>query len=297
LGSCFGVHSGAPMVASPRVGSSLPKRCPQCGTIAHDDSLYCERDGALLLAEFLSGEGNAATEPDPYLGMNLLGQVEIRSLLGIGAMGRVYRAFQQGVDRDVAVKILHANLSSNTSIVDRFLREAKVASKLVHPNVVQVFLSGKTPDGSFCMVMELLEGLSLQSALMGAEARSLSLSRTLHVVLQLCDALGEAHKAGVVHRDLKPENIMLVRRGEDPDFVKVLDFGIARATWGAPAVATATGLIFGTARYLSPEGAQGEHVGPPADVYSLATLTYQLLAGRTPFDGDRAVDVLIRQIN
>ena len=119
----------------------------------------------------------------------------------------------------------------------------------------------------------------------------------MHVALQLCDASGEAHAQGVVHRDLKPENVMLVRRGEDPDYVKVLDFGIARLNWGEQSMATAAGLIFGTARYISPEGAQGEQVGPAGDVYSIATLLFQMLAGRTPFEGDQAVALLVQQIH
>src|SRR5207244_13600920 len=98
-------------------------------------------------------------------------------------------------------------------------------------------------------------------------------------------------------RDLKPENVMLVNRGDDPDYVKVLDFGIARLNWGEQSMATAAGLIFGTARYISPEGAQGEQVGPQGDVYSLATLVFQMLASRTPFDGDQAVGLLVQQIH
>jgi serine/threonine-protein kinase len=100
-------------------------------------------------------------------------------------------------------------------------------------------------------------------------------------VLQVCDAVGEAHAQGIVHRDLKPENVMLVRRGEVEDFVKVLDFGIARLNWGDKSMATQAGLIFGTAKYISPEGAEGVAVGPPADVYSIATILYQCLAGPT----------------
>ena len=171
------------------------------------------------------------------------------------------RAFQHGIDRDVAVKILHRELSANAQLVQRFHREAKVASRLSHPNVVHVHLAGQLPDGALYIVMEYLDGLSLQSALAG-EGGALDLSRALHIALQICDAVGEAHVQGVVHRDLKPENVMLVRRGADDDFVKVLDFGIARLNWGEQSMATAAGLIFGTARYISPEGAQGETVGP-----------------------------------
>lgn len=211
-------------------------------------------------------------------------------------MGRVYKAFQMGVERDVAVKILHRELSANQQLVQRFHREAKVASRLSHPNVVHVHLAGQLQDGALYIVMEFLDGLSLQSAL-AAGGGAMDLPRALHLAVQMCDAVGEAHAQGVVHRDLKPENVMLVKRGGDPDFVKVLDFGIARLNWGEQSMATAAGLIFGTARYISPEGAQGETVGPQGDVYSIATLLYQMLAGRTPFEGDQAVALLVQQIH
>jgi len=260
------------------------------------DALFCPNDGSPLSLAPAGDGGMATVVPDPYLGRELSGHIEIRQLVGVGAMGRVYRAFQRGIDRDVAVKILHRELSANQQLVARFHREAKVASRLLHPNVVGVHLVGQLPDGSMYIVMEYLDGLSLQSAL-AAAGGAFDLPRALHVALQLCDATGEAHATGVVHRDLKPENVMLVRRGADHDFVKVLDFGIARLNWGEQSMATAAGLIFGTARYISPEGAQGEAVGPPGDVYATATLVYQMLAGRTPFEGEQAVALLVQQIH
>ena len=273
--------------------SAVPSKvCAACGGRYPSDALFCPTDGTPL-------QSAAAAEreaTDPYLGQEISGHIEIRQLVGVGAMGRVYRAFQRGIDRDVAVKILHRELSANAQLVSRFTREAKVASRLQHPNVVQVLLAGQLPDRALYMVMEFLDGLSLQSAL-AAVGGALPLPRALHIALQLCDAAGEAHQQGIVHRDLKPENVMLVRRGSDPDFVKVLDFGIARINWGEQSVATAAGLIFGTARYISPEGAQGNVVGPASDVYAIGTLLYQMLSGRTPFDGDQAVGLLVQQIH
>jgi serine/threonine-protein kinase len=270
------------------------KVCPACSAKYPQDALFCPNDGAPLqssTSSARSGEG-----PDPYLGREISGHIEVKQLAGVGAMGRVYRAFQKGIDRDVAVKVLHRELSANTQLVTRFTREAKVASRLQHPNVVQVLLAGQLPDGAMYIVMEFLDGMSLQSAL-AASSGAMPLGRAMHIGLQLCDAVGEAHAQGIVHRDLKPENVMLVRRGEDLDFVKVLDFGIARINWGEQSMATAAGLIFGTARYISPEGAQGEGVNPPGDVYSIATLLYQMLSGRTPFEGDQAVAMLLAQIH
>ncbi|WP_437969929.1 protein kinase [Sorangium sp. So ce260] len=283
---------------------SPAKSCPSCGERYDAGVLYCPRDGTPLASSRKSASFGAA-ERDPYVGLTLGGQIQIRHLIGIGSMGRVYRAFQAGIDRDVAVKVLHRELSSNAELVSRFHREAKIASRLVHPNVVQVLMTGSiaaTTDarigGELYLVMEHLDGISLLSALAAAgtagESEALPLPRALHIILQVCDAVGEAHAQGIVHRDLKPENIMLVRRGEDPDYVKVLDFGIARLDWADKAATTQAGLIFGTAKYISPEGAEGQRVGPPADVYSIATMLYQCLAGRAPFEGDSPVALLVQ---
>jgi serine/threonine-protein kinase len=282
------------LAVNPAAEAATPKACPSCGKRYPADALFCSFDGSPLATT--PGAIAAAAATDVYIGHEINGHIEIRQLVGIGAMGRVYRAFQKGIDRDVAVKILHRELSANPTLVTRFHREAKVASRLAHPNVVHVILTGQLPDGAMYIVMEYLDGLSLQSAL-GAAGGAMPLPRALHIALQLCDAAGEAHAQGVVHRDLKPENVMLVKRSDDPDYVKVLDFGIARLNWGEQSMATAAGLIFGTARYISPEGAQGEKVGPQGDVYSIATIVYQMLAGRTPFDADQAVALLVQQIH
>jgi serine/threonine protein kinase len=280
--------------------ASAPKLCTTCGARYPADALFCPNDGAPLqhaaTAQATQRASDSGGGHDAYVGRELAGHIEVRQLAGVGAMGRVYRAFQKGIDRDVAVKILHRELSANAQLVARFHREAKVASRLLHPNVVQIHLTGQLPDGALYIVMEYLDGLSLQSAF-AAAGGAVPLPRALHIALQICDAVGEAHAQGIVHRDLKPENVMLVHRGEDADFVKVLDFGIARLDWGDQSMATAAGLIFGTARYISPEGAQGEQVGPEGDVYSIATLVYQMLAGRTPFEGDQAVGLLVQQIH
>jgi len=278
------------------------KSCPTCAERYDADVLFCPRDGTPLSS---ARNPSFSGERDPYIDVELPGQIRVKHLIGIGSMGRVYRAFQGGIERDVAVKILHRELSGNDELVKRFHREAKVASRLVHPNVVQVLMTGNLPHagdpragGELYLVMEYLDGISLLSALAaagtGGEGNALPLPRALHIALQVCDAVGEAHAQSIVHRDLKPENVMLVRRGDDPDFVKVLDFGIARLDWADKSMATQAGLIFGTAKYISPEGAEGQPVGPPADVYSIATILYQMLAGRTPFEGDSPVALLVQ---
>ncbi len=276
---------------SAAASKSSPKACPKCSASYPPDALYCALDGSLL-----AGAPSGASANDPYIGREIAPGIEIRQLVGAGSMGRVYRGFQKGIERDVAVKILHRELSASPGVVARFHREAKVASHLAHPHVVHILLLGQLADGAMYIVMEYLDGLSLQSVLV-ASGGAIPLTRALHVTLAICAAAGEAHAKGVVHRDLKPENVMLVTRGDDPDFVKVLDFGIARLNWGDPSMGSGAGLIFGSARYISPEGAQGDAVGPPADVYAIATMLYQMLAGQTPFDARQAVGLLVQQIH
>ncbi len=266
------------------------KTCSRCGMIYTDDAAFCAKDGTRLGAE-----DDLGPDSDPYIGTVISGDIELRSVAGVGAMGRVYRAHQRGIDRDVAVKILHREMSGNSQLVQRFHREAKIASKIQHPHVVEVYLAGQLPDRALYIVMEYLDGQSLAQAL-SAVGGAFTPARALSIALQICDAVGEGHVRGIVHRDLKPENVMLVRRAEMGEWVKVLDFGIAKVAVGEQSMQTAAGLVFGTARYISPEGAQGANVGPPGDVYSLATIVYQMLAGRTPFDAE-PVGLLIKHIH
>ena len=217
---------------------------------------FCQRDG-----EPLSAQG----EVDPLLGTILLNQFRVDQLIGIGGMGAVYRAHQITLGRDVAIKILHSELTGNPDAVRRFHREAKVATQLEHPNLVRVVLFGELPEGKgLYLVMEYLDGKSIADAL--KQEGALPLPRALHIANQICAGIGVAHEHGIVHRDIKPENIMLIERHQDPDFVKVLDFGIARLLWDEHTVATQSGVIFGTARYISPEGASGEFTDARSDV-------------------------------
>ncbi len=267
--------------------SPSPKVCPICGTRYGPAAVFCQRDGAQL---------GAQAPADPFVGKVILGQFRIEEAIGVGGMGTVYRAHQITLGRDVAVKILHPELATNPDAVRRFHREARVATKLEHPNLVQVLLFGEMPEGEgLYLVMEYLEGRSLTQVL--REEGALRAARALHVALQICDAVGAAHAQGVVHRDIKPENVMLVRRHGDPDFVKVLDFGIARVLWDEQTALTQSGVIFGTARYISPEGASGEPTDARSDVYSIGVLVYQLLTGVTPFDAPTPVAMLMKHVN
>ncbi len=270
--------------------AAATRTCARCGATYDADAVFCSKDGTKLAPE----DTEVDPDSDPYIGTVIGGDIELRSVAGVGAMGRVYRAHQRGIDRDVAVKVLHREMSGNAQLVQRFHREAKIASKLQHPHVVEVYLAGQLPDRALYIVMEYLDGLSLAASLV-ASGGSFTPARALSIALQICDAVGEGHARGIVHRDLKPENVMLVRRAEMVDWVKVLDFGIAKVAVGEQSMQTVAGLVFGTARYISPEGAQGANVGPPGDVYSLATMIYQMLAGRTPFDAE-PVGLLIKHI-
>jgi len=267
------------------------RRCSNCGESYAEGVIFCPRDGNALPARSID------TGADPYLGQTLQREFRIDALIGAGAVGRVYRAHQLGVERNVALKIMHRDLAANEGLRARFQREARIAGSLCHPNLVNV-LSLSEVEGEGVpipfLVLEFLDGHSLRSALLAQGA--LPPARAVHILLQIADALGEAHERGIVHRDLKPENSMLVRRGDDPDFVKVLDFGVAHADEDAhPAIATRAGSIFGSARYVAPECAAGGASTPASDVYALATLGYECLAGSPPFDGESAIQILLKQ--
>ncbi|GAB4201109.1 MAG: hypothetical protein OHK0013_12740 [Sandaracinaceae bacterium] len=264
------------------------KACPRCGAKYDAAAVFCQKDGSpLRLIE---------EDRDPRLGQVLLDQFRIEERIGAGGMGMVYRARQTTLGRDVAIKILHPDLAQNPDAVRRFHREARISTALDHPNIVRVFLFGQLPDGSLYLVMELLRGRPLAD-LLRVEPR-LPVSRALHIAVQVAEGVGEAHAQGIVHRDVKPENVFLTPKGRDPDFVKVLDFGIARLLRADDQTsATQSGLVFGTARYISPEGAAGEATDARSDVYSLGVLTYQMLCGETPFDASAPVTLLMQHIH
>ncbi len=270
------------------------RRCSRCGTSYPAEAVFCPADGAPL-----GGRRHVALE-DPYLGRTVGGQLQLEQLIGVGAMGRVYRAHQAPLKRQVAVKLLHRELLKTPSLVARFLREGHVAARLTHPNVTQVLMAGvvdaQAPGEEAVpyLAMEYLDGLSLRSVL--AATGALPLARTLRIALQLCDALGEAHALGIIHRDLKPENVLLLRRGHDPDFVKLLDFGAASLEQADDGITTQAGAILGTARYVSPEGARGHAVSPASDVYSLAAVLFECLSGQPPFHGEGPLALLLQHI-
>jgi serine/threonine-protein kinase len=228
------------------------------------------------------------TEAAARLGQIVSGRYRIQKLLGEGGMGAVYLAEHTAMRKRVALKLLHRSVSDNPEVVARFEREGIAAAKIEHPNVAAATDFGRTEDGSLFLVLEYIEGQSLREVL---AAGPMAYPRALHVAKQIALALGRAHEAGIVHRDLKPENVMLVRKGDDPDFVKVLDFGIAKLSGAAipenvdrSQPLTRMGSVLGTPEYMAPEQALGEAVAPQADLYSLGVILYEMLAGRHVFD-------------
>ena len=194
----------------------------------------------------------------------------------------------------VGVKILHPKLANRKDLVSRFRREARAMSQLTHPNTVKVFMFGELDDGSLYIIMEFLEGKNLNQTVR-AEG-PFPMERALPVLIAVCGALDEAHKAGIIHRDLKPENIFLVQSGTFKDYPKLLDFGLAkvgeRQMRPGSVMLTQEGMVFGTPEFMSPEQAQGKTLTPASDVYSIAVILYEVLTGKLPFDAKNAMDFI-----
>ncbi len=210
-------------------------------------------------------------------------------------MGAVYLAEHPLIGKKVALKVIHRELAGNREVVQRFFQEAKAVNKIGNEHIVEIHDFGVTPENDHFYIMEYLEGITLASAL-GRE-RTLETMRALHIGAQIAHALASAHAAGVVHRDLKPDNIMLMNRMGDPDFVKVLDFGLAKMFAETSAVKTAVGVLLGTPQYMSPEACESKrNIDHRTDVYALGILLFQMLTGRLPFDGETMGEVLVKQV-
>lgn len=234
---------------------------------------------------------------DPLIGEVLAERYRITRLLGSGGMGAVYRAEHVHMRKAVALKVLHREMTVMSEVVARFEREAVAAARIEHPNVAAALDFGRLEDGAFYLVLEFIEGRSLSAAL-DTEGPFPPL-RAVHIARQVAEALAAAHDAGVVHRDLKPDNIMLLERDGDPDFAKVLDFGIAKLRTeeadGQKAL-TQIGSVFGTPEYMSPEQAKGEPVDARSDLYALGMILYEMLAGQTAFASGELIAVLAKHM-
>ena len=223
----------------------------------------------------------------------LKGSYLVMDRIGSGGFATVYRAMQLTVEREVAVKVMRPELINDPDIrdrlVERFRREAMTTSRLEHPNTVRVIDFGETSDGELFLVLELLHGDVLSDVL--RTESPLAPARVAHIGAQICKSLGEAHGKGIVHRDLKPGNIFLCHFEDDYDFIKVMDFGIARLMNMGGSRLTRTGTTQGTPRYMSPEQVQAKETGPPTDFYALGVMIHEMLSGRPPFEADSPVAV------
>ena len=244
----------------------------------------------------------------PLVGRTIAGKFLVEDLIGSGAMGAVYRARQIALDKAIAIKVLHGEHVGDPQFTARFQREAKAASRLNHPNSMQVIDFGAEPDGLLYIAMEYLDGPSLHRLI--REERPLAPARIADILMQTLAALAVAHDMGVVHRDLKPENVVILRGTDDDgrprDIVKVCDFGIAKITDSrayrasgerdSHAPVTTAGFLVGTPEYMSPEQGRGEKLDARSDLYSVGVMLYEMLAGRVPFEAENAIGVVLKHV-
>jgi serine/threonine-protein kinase len=224
------------------------------------------------------------------------GKYELMRLLGEGGMGSVYEARHQLIGRRLAVKFLHPQYASSPEVVTRFHREAQAAARIGHENIIEVTDMGQAEDGSPYIVMEFLEGTDVRGLL--DEVGVVPVKRAAHIMVQALSALQAAHNVEIIHRDLKPENIFLLRKGDNPDYVKLLDFGISKfkalETDNARAL-TQTGTVLGTPHYMSPEQARGDqNITSRSDIYAMGVILYQMVTGHLPFDAPNYNALLIK---
>ena len=270
------------------IADDAPRLCPQCERTM--TSRYCNQcRTSTVLAAVVHG---ASAEPE-HSGRILAGQYELLAELGKGGMGTVYSGVQMSVDRPVAIKLISSEIASDLAAIKRFQIEAKLTSRLNHPNCIRLYDFGVTDDGLLYLVMEMLKGRELadEIAAIGAMPPRMSLDITLQVLA----ALREAHSHGIVHRDLKPANLF-VTDGPDGAVVKVMDFGIAKLVQGGDSKVTKTGMLVGTPAYMSPEQARGEEIDHRSDFYSLGIILYEMLTGMVPFQAETPVSVLLMHV-
>jgi serine/threonine-protein kinase len=233
---------------------------------------------------------------DPLIGLVLSERYRIVRKIGEGGMGAVYQAEHALIEKRLALKVLFPELTRRTDLVARFLQEAKSASRIGHENVIDISDFGQSPEGLVYIAMEYLEGQDL--GYMMKATGPLPWARARPILMQIAKALRAAHEHGIIHRDMKPENVFLIQRDGRPDFVKVLDFGIAKSvneTGDGPRL-TQAGMIFGTPEYMSPEQAQGQTPDHRVDIYALGCVMYHLLTGHVPFVADNFMGILTKHM-
>ena len=238
-------------------------------------------------------QSGVSRTPEALIGTVVDHRYRIEALLGEGGMGLVYRATHTQLHKTLAIKVLRSENIRDEEVLARFRREAQSASNIGNEHIVDINDFGTLADGSTYFVMECLEGLDLIDAI--DAVRRLAEGRAIHIARQICLALGAAHDAGIVHRDLKPENVFLIRRGDDEDFVKVLDFGIAKVA-NRPHRLTRDGEVLGTPHYMSPEQCAGNEIDHRTDIYALGVLLYEMVTGHAPHDADTMMGILTKHM-
>lgn len=276
--------------------------CPKCGAKYDGAERFCPKDGTRLGA---TGEHVALRssiprtsippDRDPWLNKVIQGRYKVLEQIGEGGMGVVYVAEHVQIEKKVALKILRDDFSKRPEVVARFRQEARSASRIGSEHIVDVTDFGELEDGGVYFVMEYLQGKGLSEVI---RSEVLSVDRIIHIVRQIAVALSAAHKLGIVHRDLKPENIYLLDNEEKTDFVKILDFGIAKISDrdSEGQRLTKTGMIFGTPEYMSPEQAAGKPLDHRVDIYALGCIMFEMFTGQVPFDGDTFMAVLTQHM-
>ena len=262
--------------------------CHHCGASVEAAARFCSACGAS------SDEQEGGGASDPLVGRVVGGSYLLQEVVGVGGMGRVYKAEQSTLGRTVAVKVIHPHLLGDEQTVARFYQEARASSRLNHPNSVSIIDFGRTDDGILYLAMEFLSGKDL--ALIMHEEGPLAIDRVCNILVNTLDALGEAHELGIVHRDLKPENIILRPLRSGDDLVKVVDFGLATIV-GKESSITKPGLVCGTPDYMSPEQGRGDTVDGRGDLYALGVVLFELLVGHLPYIDDTPTRVVLRHLN
>jgi len=246
----------------------------------------------------MSKENRPVEPSDPLVGNVLADRYRIERRLGEGGMGVVYLARHVILEKIVALKVLHQEYARRRELVERFLHEAKAASRIRHEHVIDITDFGETSDGNVFFAMEHLDGHELASELDRSARAGISWPRVKSIILQVCSALEAAHEASVIHRDLKPENVYLIERFGKPDFVKVLDFGVAKLIDDAADSRrlTKTGMVFGTPEYMSPEQAKGDKPDTRVDIYACGCILFEMVTGDVPFRSDSFMGVLTKHL-
>ncbi|NUO65001.1 MAG: protein kinase [Gemmatimonadaceae bacterium] len=264
---------------------STTKICPQCSTEYPEDQRFCPRDGSTLKSQ--SGAGD-------LVGSVIADRYHVSKKLGEGGMGQVYLAEHVRMGRKSAVKVMNPGMVHDADAISRFNREAANASRINHPNVAAIYDFGETADGLIYLAMEFVEGEPLTDII--EQHGALPAARAASIVRQTGEALTVAHELGIVHRDLKPDNIMIARNRDGSDCVKVVDFGIAKASNNEVQKVTRTGYIVGTPEYMSPEQLAGDVLDGRSDVYSLALVAFATLTGQLPFPSETAQESMIMRL-